>query len=52
MAETKIKTLFILPDLSGNGAVRATLNVLRHLDRRQFEIILYVILKVQIDETP
>ena len=43
MAETKIKTLFILPDLSGNGAVRATLNVLRHLDRRQFEIILFVL---------
>lgn len=43
MAETKIKTLFILPDLSGNGAVRATLNVLRHLDRRQFEIILFIL---------
>jgi glycosyltransferase involved in cell wall biosynthesis len=43
MDKTKIKTLFILPDLSGNGAVRATLNVLRRLDRRQFEIILFVL---------
>lgn len=43
MAETKIRVLFVLQDLSGNGAVRTALNLLRHLDRRQFEIILYVI---------
>lgn len=43
MTQTKIKILFILPDLSGNGAVRATLNVLRHIDRRYFEPILYVL---------
>lgn len=43
MTETKIKTLFILPDLSGNGAVRAALNVLRRLNRTQFEVTLYVL---------
>lgn len=45
MADTKIRVLFVLQDLSGNGAVRTALNVLRHLDRSKFEIMLYVIAK-------
>ena len=45
MTRTKIKVLFVLQALCGNGAVRASLNMLRHLDRRQFEIVLYVIVK-------
>ena len=45
MAETKIRVLFVLQDLSGNGAVRTAINLLRHLDRSKFEIMLYVLAK-------
>lgn len=32
----KIKCLFVLPDLSGGGAEKVTLTLLRHLDREKF----------------
>ena len=39
----KIKAIFILQNLNGGGAERTTLNVLRHLDRSRFEIVLFLL---------
>jgi glycosyltransferase involved in cell wall biosynthesis len=43
MDDDRIKVLFVMQDLSRNGAVMAVLNLLRHLDRERFEIVLYVL---------
>lgn len=45
MTGNKIKVLFVLQALCGNGAVRTTLNIMRHLDREKFELALYTIVK-------
>lgn len=43
MHNHKTKVLFVMQDLARNGAVRAALNLLRHLDRERFDIVLYVL---------
>jgi glycosyltransferase involved in cell wall biosynthesis len=54
MDKNKIKVLFVVQALCGNGAVRTALNVLRHLDRKRFEVALYTIVKngVCLSEVP
>ncbi|NLW92291.1 MAG: glycosyltransferase [Syntrophomonadaceae bacterium] len=37
------RVIFILPNISGGGAERVTLNVMRNLDRRQFQPVLFLI---------
>lgn len=41
--KSKTKVLFVLPNLYGGGAQRVMLTLLRHLDRRQFELHLAVV---------
>lgn len=42
MSQIKKKCLFVLPDLSGGGAEKVTLTLLRHLDRDQFSPTLFL----------
>lgn len=37
------RVVFILPDLGGGGAERATLDIVAHLDRRTFEPLLFLV---------
>jgi glycosyltransferase involved in cell wall biosynthesis len=43
MSSSRTKILFLIPTLMGGGAERVIVNLLRHLDRSKFELLLAVV---------
>lgn len=43
MNSSRIKILFLIPSLKGGGAERVIVNLVRHLDRSKFDLILAVV---------
>ena len=43
MIDCRVSILFLIPSLQGGGAERVIVNLLRHLDRRKFHLILGIV---------